>query len=184
MSADRKESPAGEERSAEPGMMEAVCKPRGSFFVNTIAAGSSWLFLLAVIGSALISVALFVFGFGLAVFTLYEAVLNIQFDLHVLKGLLAISIEIIDIFLVATVFYIVALGLYELFIAKAPLPGWLKICDLDDLKEKVLGLVTIALAVLFLGDALTWEGTTNILAYGAAIGAVIISLSVYMWVKH
>lgn len=160
------------------------CRPRGSIVVDTIAAGSSWLFMLAVIGSALISVALFVFGFGLAVVTLYEVVFNIQLDLQVLKGLLAIFIEVIDIFLVATVFYIIALGLYELFIAKAPLPGWLKICDLDDLKEKLLGLVIIALAVLFLGDALTWDGTINILAYGAAIGAVIISLSVYAWVRH
>ena len=184
MNAERKESPAGEEHGAGPQEMKAACRPRGSFVVNTIAAGSGWLFLLAVVGSALISVALFVFGFGLAVVTLYEVAFNIQLDLSVLKGLLAIFIEIIDIFLVATVFYIVALGLYELFIAKAPLPGWLKICDLDDLKEKLLGLVIIALAVLFLGDALTWEGTMNILAYGAAIGAVIISLSMYAWVRH
>jgi len=178
------ESHGEDEHSAEPELMKGACKPRGSFVVEVIASGSGWLFLLAVIGSMLISVALFVFGFALTIFTLYEVVFDIQLDLHILKGLLAVFIEIIDIFLVATVFYIVALGLYELFIAKAPLPGWLKICNLDDLKEKVLGLVTIALAVLFLGDALTWEGTTNILAYGAAIGAVIISLSVYMWVKH
>lgn len=64
------------------------------------------------------------------------------------------------------------------------MPGWLKICDLDDLKEKLLGLVIIALAVLFLGDALTWDGTFHSLAHGAAIGAVIISLSVYTLVRH
>jgi len=184
LSVKREEGPGGEERVPGPREMKAACRPRGSFVVNTIAGASSWLFMLAVIGSALISVALSVFGFGLAVFTLYEVAFNIQVDLVVLKGLLAIFIGIIDIFLVATVFYIVAPGLYELFIARAPLPGWLRICDLDDLKEKLLGLVIIVLAVLFLGDALTWLGTFNILAYGAAIGAVIISLSVNTLVRH
>lgn len=123
MSMEREEGPGGEERVPGPREMKAACRPRGSFVVNTIAGASSWLFVLAVIGSALISVALFVFGFGLAVFTLYEVAFNIWVDLVVLKGLLAIFIEIIDIFLVATVFYIVALGLYELFIAKPHCPA-------------------------------------------------------------
>ena len=47
------------------------------------------------------------------------------------------------------------MGLYELFIAKAPLPGWVEIRTLDDLKTKLLGLIVIALAVIFLGAALT-----------------------------
>ena len=84
----------------------------------------------------------------------------------------------------ATVFYIVALGLYELFIAKAPLPGWLKICDLDDLKTKLLGLVIIALSVLILGEALTWDGSAYILAFGLATSAGIAAISLYVWVKH
>ena len=82
-----------------------------------------------------------------------------DFSVESMKIVMAASIQIIDLFLVATVFYVVSLGFYELFIAKAPLPGWLKICNLDDLKTKVLGLVIIALSVLFLGAALTWEGT-------------------------
>jgi len=123
--------------------------------MNTIASSSRWLFLLAVLGSAIISVALFVYGFILAIVTIIFS-FNLQaITIHSMKLLMASSIEIIDLFLVATVFYIVALGLYELFIAKAPLPGWLKICDLDDLKTKLLGLVIIALSVLILGEALT-----------------------------
>jgi uncharacterized membrane protein YqhA len=85
---------------------------------------------------------------------------------------------------VATVFYIIALGFYELFIAKAPLPGWLKICDLDDLKSKLLGLVIIALSVLVLGEALTWDGTSSIAAFGVATAAGIAAISFYVWVKN
>jgi len=76
------------------------------------------------------------------------------------------------------------LASHELFIAKAPLPGWLKICDLDDLKDKLLGLVIIALAVLILGAAPTWDGTTDILAFGIAIAAGIADISAYVWVRH
>jgi len=98
---------------------------------------------------------------------------------------MAIAVEIVDLFLVATVFYIIALGLYELFIAKAPLPGWLKICNLDDLKEKLLGLIVIALGVLFLGESLVWpNGIGDLLVYGVANAVVIAAISLYVWIKH
>ena len=109
---------------------------------------------------------------------------ELTLDISIIKELLAGFIEIIDLFLVATVFYIIALGLYELFIAKAPLPGWLKICDLDDLKDKLLGLVIIALAVLILGETLTWNGSGDILAFGLAIAAGIAAISAYIWVRR
>ena len=152
--------------------------------MNTIATSSRWLFFLTVIGSALISVALFIYGFLLALVIIFESIFTVEFGLESLKTLMAASIQIIDIFLVATVFYIVSLGFYELFIAKAPLPGWLKICDLDDLKTKLLGLVIIALSVLLLGNALTWDGTSAILAFGLATSSGIIAIAAYIWVKH
>jgi uncharacterized membrane protein YqhA len=67
------------------------------------------------------------------------------------EALLSVSITIIDIFLVATVFYIISLGLYELFIARAPLPGRVEVRDFDDMETKLLGVVVVAPAVLVLG---------------------------------
>jgi len=52
----------------------------------------------------------------------YTAITDFSLDIHVVKEYLATAIQIIDIFLVTTVFYLISLGLYELFIAKAPLP--------------------------------------------------------------
>jgi uncharacterized membrane protein YqhA len=105
--------------------------------------------------------------------------------MEVVKEFLVISIEIIDIFLVATVFYLISLGLYELFIAKAPLPGWVEIRNLDDLKTKLLGLAVIALVVIFLGAALTMSlSTVNVLEFGFAIALMIAAVSAYLWVKH
>ena len=135
-------------------------------------------------GTGLLAVTLFVYGFVITVASVSHSLTHFSLELEAMKEVMAVSIEIIDLFLVATVFYIISLGFYELFIAKAPLPGWLKICDLDDLKEKLLGLVVMALAVLFLGEALTWTGAVDILGYGIGIAATIIAISVYFWAKH
>jgi uncharacterized membrane protein YqhA len=152
--------------------------------MNTIASSSRWLFLLSVLGSALIATARFVYGFILAIGIVLKSFSAVAFSLESMKIMMAGSIEITDIFLVATVFYIVSLGFYEIFIAKAPLPGWLKICTLDDLKAKLLGMVIIALAVLLLGDALTWDGQSDFLAFGLAISSGIGAIAFYLWVKH
>jgi uncharacterized membrane protein YqhA len=159
-------------------------EPDQNSMIRVITSSSKWLFSLAVIGTALIAVFLFIMGFLIVIFSILHTVIYPEFSVHFLKELLATFIEIIDIFLVATVFYIIALGLYELFIAKAPLPGWLRICNLDDLKSSLLGMIIIALAVLVLGAALTWDGTSAILGYGVAIAAGIAAISFYVWVKH
>lgn len=174
-------TPENDQKEPDPS-----CRPddTGRSFMNTIASSSRWLFLLTVIGSALISAALFVYGFVFTILLLFESFSSVEFSLESMKSLMAGSIQIIDLFLVATVFYIVSLGFYELFIAKAPLPGWLKICDLDDLKVKLLGLVVIAFSVVLLGAALTWDGTSDILALGLATSAGIIAIGIYLWVKH
>jgi uncharacterized membrane protein YqhA len=170
----------------EPAETDAPCQSDSTsrFFMNTIALSSRWLFLLTVLGSALISIALFVYGFISAVTLIINSFSMNEFNIESMKNLMAASIQIIDLFLVATVFYIISLGFYELFIAKAPLPGWLKICSLDDLKTKLLGLVIIALSVLLLGSALTWDGTSNSLAFGLATSSGIIAIAVYLWVKN
>ncbi len=162
------------------------CSERGGVhsFVRTLALSSRWLFSLAIIGTGIIAVVLFFYGFLLSLFGVYSAITGFSLDIHVVKEYLATAIQIIDIFLVATVFYLISLGLYELFIAKAPLPGWVEIRDLDDLKTKLLGLTVIALAVIFLGTALTLSTGTGILEFGTAVAVMIVAISAYLWVKH
>ncbi|MDD1707266.1 MAG: YqhA family protein [Methanoregulaceae archaeon] len=102
-----------------------TCKPYqpGSTTVRAVTASSKWLFALAVIGTAMIAIYLFVVGFIVTLTTIVSSLAASQFDMDSLDKFMAEFIRIIDIFLVATVFYIIALGFYELFIAKAPLPG-------------------------------------------------------------
>ena len=153
--------------------------------MNMLALSSTWMFSLAVIGTGIIAVVLFIYGFLLSIAGVIHLVQIFTLNMEVVKEFLVVSIEIIDIFLVATVFYLISLGLYELFIAKAPLPGWVEIRNLDDLKTKLLGLAVIALVVIFLGAALTMSlSTVNILEFGIAIAFMVAAVSAYLWVKH
>jgi uncharacterized membrane protein YqhA len=180
MSPDKENLPSGNDESENNGN-----KKRGIHsFVEKMALSSTWLFSLAVIGTGIISAMLFIYGFLLSVTGAFQMITGFSLDIHVIKEYLGTSIQIIDLFLVATVFYLISMGLYELFIAKAPLPGWVEIRNLDDLKTKLLGLTVIALAVVFLGYALTVSEGTSILELGAAVGIMIAAISAYLWVKH
>ncbi|MBW4605116.1 MAG: YqhA family protein [Calothrix sp. FI2-JRJ7] len=79
------------------------------------------------------------------------------------KKVVVAFVEVIDLFLLSTVFYITALGLYELFIDdRIKVPEWLEIHTLDDLKGKLISVVVVLLSVLFLGQAVTWNGEANL----------------------
>jgi uncharacterized membrane protein YqhA len=87
-----------------------------------------------------------------------------------------------DYALLATVLYVLALGLYSLFVDdRVPMPGWLRISDLGQLKELLAGVVVVAIAVIFLGEALTWDGSSDLLAPGLASAAVIAALALFLW---
>lgn len=94
-------------------------------------------------------------------------------------------VEIADIFLLSVVLYMIALGLYELFIADIPgLPEWLVFNSLDDLKTQLIGVVVVVLAVYFLGRTLHGDSTQNLLYLGGGISLVIAALALFMRSKH
>lgn len=100
------------------------------------------------------------------------------------KGFKALSlgfIEAVDGFLLATVFYIVAISLYELFVDDTvTLPAWLVVHGLEDLKQKLAGVVVVVLGVLFLGQAVSWDGQRDLLGFGAAVALVIAALTLFL----
>jgi uncharacterized membrane protein YqhA len=93
------------------------------------------------------------------------------------KALTVHAIEVLDHLLFAAVAYIMALGLYALFIDdQLPVPTWLEIHGLDDLKDKLLRVIVLAMAVLFLGQLVAWDGRVEIAALGGGIAAMIAAL--------
>jgi len=98
------------------------------------------------------------------------------------KELIGKLVQQADTALLATVLYVIALGLYSLFVDDdIPMPAWLQIHHLDDLKQLLAAVVVVVLGVLFLGYALTWDGSTELLTVGLACGAVIAALSFFLW---
>ena len=75
----------------------------------------------------------------------------------------------------------IALGFYELFIDPGlKLPEWLQFRTFDDLKLKLVGVVVVVLAVLFLGHVVGWNGERDLLRLGAGIALVIAALTYFL----
>ncbi len=146
--------------------------------IKRLLASSRYLVIIAVLGSFLASVALILYGGLTTISVLIEIFAHLTFTIAGSKHLAVECIEVIDLFLLATVLYIVALGLYELFIDEnLPVLPWLVITSLDDLKAKLIGVITVSLAVTFLAYVVEWDGNTNILALGVSVGLVLFALS-------
>ncbi len=147
-----------------------------------IAAGATrYMILLAVVGSLLACATLLIYGFAEAIQLIWATIESGEVSRKGAKALSLEFIEIIDLFLLGTVFFVIAIGLYELFIdADIPVPPWLTIKTLDDLKTKLIGVVIVVLAVLFLGQVMAWDGERDLLGYGVAIASMIAALAFFL----
>jgi uncharacterized membrane protein YqhA len=153
--------------------------------VRRLLGGSRLLVLLAVVGSFISSATLMVYGVIRSVGIVLDLLGHVGEDLASSekygKELIADTIAIVDMFLMGTVMFIVAAGLYQLFVdPRTSLPGWLRIRSLDDLKSLLTGVIIVALLVTFLGAAVGWPSETgpaaqDILFFGLAIGAVVLA---------
>jgi uncharacterized membrane protein YqhA len=130
--------------------------------------------------------ALITFGFGayevvLAVANFFQTIVDPE---KVVKLSVINLIEAVDLFLLGTAFYLIALGLYELFIDETvAVPHWLEIHDLDDLKTKLISIVVVVLGVQFLAQVLNGKAAPDLLPYGTAIGIVILALGYFIGQK-
>lgn len=153
--------------------------------VQRLLGSSRWIILLAVIGAFLSAMVLLVYAAGVVFVTIKDLVTDLHFSEKGAKELSVTFIQLVDLFLLGTVIYIIAIGLYELFIDDSlPMPGWLHIGTLDSLKEKLIGVVILLLGVTFLGQAVTWSGDDGIIYFGAAIALVIFGLVASMFVTR
>jgi uncharacterized membrane protein YqhA len=142
-------------------------------------AGSSRFFaLFAILGTALSAAAIFVYAIVFIVVAIWHAATAGTPSEEGLKRLTVELVDTTDSFLLGTVLYIVSIGFFQLFVdSDVPLPAWLRITNLDQLKSKLVGVVVVLLAVTFLGKVVDWNGDRNIAYLGLAIAAVIAGLA-------
>jgi len=124
---------------------------------------------------------------GAVTLTAMAGIETVRTIAHALAGELAKKeavlefIELADVFLLSTVLYIMALGLFELFIDDSlPLPAWLEIHSLDDLKKKLVGVVAVVLAVAFLGSVIQGADAQALMYEGVGIGAIVVAMGYFL----
>jgi uncharacterized membrane protein YqhA len=152
--------------------------------LNRLINSSQGSILIAVLCSFATSLTLLIYG-AIQTFVTVRFAATAGHSSEEAKTLILSFIEIIDLFLLATVFHITALGLYSLFIDdRLQVPAWLEIHNLDDLKGKLVSVVVVILSVLFLGRAVKWEGGSDILSFGVSIALVIAALTYFLNLHH
>lgn len=129
------------------------------------------------------SIGLFAASIALMIVTL---IATVQVTAEAIEGtvdildLMVDYIEYADFFLLAIVLYIMAIGLYSLFIDDdIPMPHWLEIHDLEDLKEKLIGVIVVVMGVYFLGRLIHGTDSMDILCLGVGIAAVVFALGYF-----
>jgi uncharacterized membrane protein YqhA len=162
-------------------MAEAEHLTKPEVVVGGLLSGGRFFILLASVGSLITACAVLVYAFLAGVIDAFGDAVQHPFGADGAKHVSVEVITLVDLFLLGTVLYVVAMGLYQLFISpKLRTPRWLKITDLDDLKERLLGTIVVLLAVSFLGYVVTWDGSLNLLGAGAAIGLVLVALGLLL----
>jgi uncharacterized membrane protein YqhA len=156
--------------------------------MSRILGGTRYLVVIPVIGLAIAAAVFFVFG-GIGLIKLLieltiEAISNLTQQTHGTdRGLVIFEVvEFVHLFLVGTVLYITAIGLYQLFINEIKFPNWLKIDSTEELETNLIGVTVVLLAVNFMG-AVFVGGKENLLDFGAGIALPIAALGIFLGLR-
>ncbi len=156
--------------------------------MNRILSGTRYFVLIPILGLVIAASFFFIFG-GIGLIKLL-----IELLLGILSGaaregpapetalVIVEVVEFVHTFLVGTVLYITAVGLYQLFIQEIQFPQWLKIDSTEELETNLIGVTVVVLAVNFMG-AVFVGGTDNLLQYGAGIALPIAALGLFIGLR-
>ncbi|MDZ4170221.1 MAG: YqhA family protein [Coriobacteriia bacterium] len=143
-----------------------------------------FIVIIPVIGLFAGAVALVITG-AIKTVNVILSVVGVVGEVPTMKEELVAFIEIADLFLLAVVLYIIALGLFELFIeSDLRLPEWLQFNDLDDLKNRLIGVIVVVLAVSFLGTAIELKDPQDLAWVGIGTASIIASLAFFLKSGH
>jgi uncharacterized membrane protein YqhA len=152
--------------------------------MNRLLVSARYLINLAVLSALAGSAVILIYG----VIVLFHIIIRVfearEFTVEASKVVSLGFIELIDLLFLGVVLYIIALGLYHLFIdGSLRLPRWLKVEDFEELKIILVSVVIVILAINFTGVVVDWDGNAAILNLGLAIGAVVAGLGLIFYVR-
>lgn len=143
-----------------------------------------YVVLLGVLGVLLLAISLFVLGAATAATSVWHAIQG------ALRGEVASTpftvelLEVVSTMLKAVVFFLVAVGLYSLFIAPLSLPEALGVETLYDLETKLVSVIIVILAITFLEHFIRWEQPVDTLQFGIAMALVVACLVFFQTYLH
>ena len=149
--------------------------------LRRVLAPSRYIMVIAVIVTFVGALALIIFEAIVMAAALFDVVREGSVSANATKVFAVRLIESVDVFLIAVAVYIISLGFYVLFVDdKLPLPRWLEIHDLEGLKGNLVSVVIAVLAVLFLREAVVWNGGYDLASFGAALALVVAALTFFL----
>jgi uncharacterized membrane protein YqhA len=135
------------------------------------------LVIIAIIGMIITSILVILTGFAELFRIISFLIQDGVFSEEAGRFLSFTVTEMIDLYLIGLVLIIFSLGLYQLFIdSEIDLPEWLDTPSFDVLKARLLIVIVVVLAVLFLGYASTATDGIVIAGLGIGISLVIIAI--------
>lgn len=154
--------------------------------MSRFLSGTRLLVIVPVIGLALAAAVFFVFGGIGLIKLLVELIAELLTDYHrEAHSDIPPAVEIVEYvhqFLIGTVLYITAIGLYQLFIQEIKFPGWLKVDSTEQLEMNLIGVSVVVLAVHFLSVVFT-DDADKLLKFGAGIALPIAALALYVGLR-
>jgi uncharacterized membrane protein YqhA len=149
--------------------------------LRSILVSGRFIVIIAIVGTFVSSVALMIYQGLIMAQALTRVFLEGAVSASAGKALAVGLIQAIDVFLIAIVAYITSVGLYALFVEDTlPLPRWLQIHDLEELKRHLVSVIVAVLAVLFLAEAVTRAGELDLMSLGITLAIMIAALTFFI----
>lgn len=155
--------------------------------MQRLLINTRYFILLPIIGLILSSVFFFIFGGVGLIRVLGELIVGwlngaVHQGAEARAEVIIEVVEFVHVFLVGTVLFITAIGLYQLFIHEIQFHSWLQIDNVEELETNLVGVLVVVMAVDFLGTVFIGQ-TENLLQYGAGIALPIAALGLFVGLR-
>jgi uncharacterized membrane protein YqhA len=168
-------------------------KNKSVLYFEAILFGTRFITFLAVLGSMVAAIALFINSSMQVISGLHFFIEHFgSGEGKDVEHLMAMLVSSVDGYLFATVLLIFSMGIYELFINKIDVvskekdsrPNWLVITSIDDLKSSLGKVILMILIVSFFEHSLTIEFKTVYDLLFLGIGILLISVALFLTHAH
>jgi uncharacterized membrane protein YqhA len=149
-------------------------------YMAFLVENSRYFVILAVLTVLIVSITIFIMGTIHTIITIEHIWVQFSHDKIVSIEFLIELLEIINTMLKGVIFYIIGVGLFNLFVTPIDLCVQFGVSSFNDLEEKVISVVIVIFAVQFLKYLKILENSKDILFYGLAITVVTLALVAFL----